>query len=92
VLPRIAGTRTQRVGRHYFVTTTSSRLAPRALIRLGVKLRLAWKHAVPSNHRVDELLLADRQLLGGPAACVPYGDLGDPDISPHWPPVKTSHQ
>jgi Dolichyl-phosphate-mannose-protein mannosyltransferase len=92
MLPRIAGTRTERVGRHYFVATTSSRLEPRALIRLGVKLRLAWKHAVPSNHRVDELLLADRQLLEGPAACVPYGDLGDPDISPHWPPVKTSHQ
>jgi hypothetical protein len=45
---------------------------------------------VPLNGRVDELLIADRELLAG--ACVPYGDLGDPDISPHWPPVKTTHQ
>ena len=43
-----------------------------------------------SNRRVNELLIADRQLLRG--ACIPYGDLGDPDISPHWPPVKTTHQ
>jgi hypothetical protein len=45
---------------------------------------------VPLNHRVDELLQSDRRLLGG--TCVPYGELGDPDISPHWPPVKTRHQ
>jgi hypothetical protein len=24
--------------------------------------------------------------------CRPYGELGDPGISPHWPPVKTTHQ
>jgi hypothetical protein len=88
----IPRTSLQRVGAHYFVVRTSSRLAPRALIALGLKLRLSWKRAVPSNHRVDELLLADRQLLRGAKACVPYGELGDPDISPHWPPVKTSHQ
>jgi len=61
-----------------------------ALIRLGRSYRLAWRRAVPSNRRVNELLIADKQLLKG--QCVPYGDLGDPDISPHWPPVKTTHQ
>jgi hypothetical protein len=55
-------------------------------------LRRVWKRAVPSNHRVDELLLADRQLLQSPPGCIPYGELGDPDISPHWPPVTTRHQ
>ena len=45
---------------------------------------------MPLNKRVDELILADRQLLSG--TCVPYGELGDPDISPHWPPAKTRHQ
>ena len=89
---RVDGTRVERVGRHYFVVRTTTQLAPRALIRRGVSLRLAWKRAVPSNHRVDELLLADRELLRGAAACVPYGELGDPDISPHWPPVTTTHQ
>jgi uncharacterized membrane protein YhaH (DUF805 family) len=84
--------RVERVGRHYFVARSSSRLAPRALIQLGQSLRRAWGRGVPSNNRVDELLLADRQLLAGLAACVPYGELGDPDISPHWPPVTTSHQ
>ncbi len=91
-LAGVEGTRVERIGRHYFVVRTSTRLAPRALIRRGVALRLAWKRAVPSNHRVDELLLADRELLRGTAACVPYGELGDPDISPHWPPVTTKHQ
>jgi hypothetical protein len=41
---------------------------------------------------VNELLQADRQLLRTPPACRPYGELGDPGISPHWPPVKTAHQ
>jgi hypothetical protein len=47
---------------------------------------------VPLNRRVDELLQADRQLLLRPPVCTPYGDLGDPDISPHWAPVTTNHQ
>jgi hypothetical protein len=47
---------------------------------------------VPLNRRVDELLQADRQLLLRPPVCTPYGELGDPDISPHWPPVTTNHQ
>ena len=75
---------------HYFAIRSRTPLAPRALIREGLRLRTAWKRAVPINRRVDELLLADRSLLAG--RCVPYGDLGDPAISPHWPPVKTTHQ
>jgi hypothetical protein len=77
-------------GGHYFAVRSRARLAPRALVREGVRLRLAWKRAVPFNRRVDELLIADRSALAG--TCVPYGDLGDPGISPHWPPVKTTHQ
>jgi hypothetical protein len=77
-------------GHGYFVLRSPRRLAPAALIRLGRQYRLVWRDAVPSNRRVNELLAADRELLRG--RCTPYGDLGDPDISPHWPPVKTSHQ
>jgi len=79
-----------RPGRAYFLLRSPKPLAPEALIRLGRSYRLAWRAAVPSNLRVNELLIADRQLLHG--RCIPYGDLGDPDISPHWPPVKTTHQ
>jgi hypothetical protein len=77
------------VGGRYFAVR-SRPLPPRALVREGIRLRLAWKRAVPENRRVDELLIADRSALEG--TCVPYGDLGDPGISPHWPPVKTTHQ
>jgi hypothetical protein len=73
-----------------FLLRSRAKLAPEALIRLGRSYRLAWRTAVPSNRRVNELLIADRQLLQG--RCTPYGDLGDPDISPHWPPAKTTHQ
>ena len=79
-----------RAGPTYFLLRSPERLAPEALIRLGRAYRLAWRAAVPSNPRVNELLIADRQLLQG--RCIPYGDLGDPDISPHWPPAKTTHQ
>jgi hypothetical protein len=79
-----------RPGPAYFLLRSPKRLAPEALIRLGRSYRLAWRAAVPSNRRVNELLIADRQLLRG--QCTPYGDLGDPDISPHWPPAKTTHQ
>jgi len=82
------GTRPIRGG--YFAVRSRTQLAPRALIREGLQLRLAWKRAVPFNRRVDELVLADRSALAG--TCVPYGDLGDPGISPHWPPAKTTHQ
>jgi hypothetical protein len=88
----VPGTSVTPVAHHYFVVRTETRLPPRALIQDGELLRGAWKRAVPSNHRVDELLLADRQLLGGSSTCVAYGELGDPDISPHWPPAKTRHQ
>jgi hypothetical protein len=74
----------------YFAIRSARPLPPRALIREGESLRLAWRRAVPLNRRVNELLQADRQLLAG--TCVPYGDLGDPGISPHWPPVATTHQ
>jgi hypothetical protein len=78
------------VAGHYFAVRSARPEPPRALIREGERLRLAWRRAVPLNHRVDELLQADRQLLAG--TCLPYGDLGDPGISPHWPPVATTHQ
>ncbi|HET7450122.1 MAG TPA: glycosyltransferase family 39 protein [Gaiellaceae bacterium] len=81
---------TSPIGGHYFAVRSPEPLAPRALVREGERLRLAWKQAVPLNIRVDELLIADRSALAG--TCVPYGDLGDPGISPHWPPVKTTHQ
>jgi hypothetical protein len=74
----------------YFAIRSARPLPPRALLREGVRLRLAWRRAVPFNRRVNELLQADRRLLAG--TCVPYGDLGDPGISPHWPPVATVHQ
>jgi Dolichyl-phosphate-mannose-protein mannosyltransferase len=73
---------------HYFVVTSVG--APRLLIAEGLVLRQQWKKAVPFNRRVDELIISDKQLLAG--TCVPYGDLGDPDTNPHWPPVKTTHQ
>jgi hypothetical protein len=78
------------IGGHYFVVRSRRPASPRALIREGLALRERWKRAVPFNRRVDELLISDRQLLAG--TCVPYGDLGDPDISPHWPPALSSHQ
>jgi Dolichyl-phosphate-mannose-protein mannosyltransferase len=79
-----------RPGPGYFLVRSPGRLTPRGLIRLGQAYRLLWRRAVPSNRRVNELLQADRELLRG--RCIPYGDLGDPAISPHWPPVKTTHQ
>jgi len=89
---RVRGASVQEVDGHYFVVRSRTPLAPRAAIRLGQSLRLAWRRAVPLNRRVNELLQADRQLLRTPPVCRPYGELGDPGISPHWPPVKTTHQ
>jgi hypothetical protein len=86
------GVTVEQVARHYFVVRSRKALPPRALIELGRSLRERWQRAVPANRRVEELLIADRQLRRLPPRCVPYGELGDPDISPHWPPVKTSHQ
>lgn len=77
------------VGGHYFAIRSAPK-PPRALIREGLRLRTIWKRAVPLNVRVDELLISGRSLLAG--TCAPYGDLGDPGISPHWPPVATTHQ
>ena len=72
----------------YFVVRSNEALPPRQLVDLGRRLRLAWRAAVPQNPRVNELLIADRDALRDPNACPAYGQLGDPDISPHWPPVK----
>ena len=91
-LAGVAGTSVERVAGHYFVVRTEARLPPRGLLQVGQSLRRAWKRAVPSNHRVDELLIAGHELLAGAQGCVAYGELGDPDISPHWPPVTTRHQ
>ena len=89
---RLRAATAEEVAGGYFVVRSRKRLRPRALIALGQSLRLTWRAAVPLNHRVDELLQADRQLLRTPPVCKPYGDLGDPAISPHWPPVTTTHQ
>jgi hypothetical protein len=77
-----------RPTQHYFVVRSAEALPPRQLVELGRRLRLAWRAAVPQNPRVNELLTADRQALRDPASCPPYGQLGDPDVSPHWPPVQ----
>ena len=89
---RLPGVTVHEVRGHYFVVNSRTPLAPRAAIRIGQSLRIAWRRAAPLNRRVNELLQADRQLLRVPPACRPYGELGDPGISPHWPPVKTTHQ
>jgi hypothetical protein len=89
---RLPGVTVQDVRGHYFVVRSQTRLTPRAAVRLGQSLRVAWRRAAPLNRRVNELLQADRQLLRTRPSCIPYGELGDPAISPHWPPVKTSHQ
>jgi hypothetical protein len=76
----------------YFVVRSNRALPPRRLVAVGRSVRLRWREAVPLNKRVNELLQADRQLLARPPRCTPYGQLGDPDIDPHWPPVATKHQ
>jgi Dolichyl-phosphate-mannose-protein mannosyltransferase len=86
---RFAATVTvERPTPRYFVVRSRQTLRPRALIELGQRLRRAWQVAVPANTRVEELLIADREALRAPRACPPYGVLGDPDTSPHWPPVR----
>ena len=89
---RLQSATAEEVPGGYFVVRSRRALPPRALISLGRSVRLRWRAAVPMNRRVNELLQADRQLLRSPVVCTPYGDLGDPAISPHWPPVTTSHQ
>src|SRR5262249_47775364 len=88
----VPGVDVRQVSDHYFVVRSRAALAPRGLIRLGRSLRLRWERAVPENPRGDQLLQSDAQLPARPVRCEPYGELGDPDISPHWPPVKTRHQ
>jgi 4-amino-4-deoxy-L-arabinose transferase-like glycosyltransferase len=72
-----------------FLLRSRDASAPEQLVRLGERLRLRWRAAVPQNPRVNELLIADRDALRDPAACPAYGTLGDPDISPHWPPLQS---
>jgi dolichyl-phosphate-mannose-protein mannosyltransferase len=87
-LHRVPGIALSRPTPRYFVVRSADALTPRRLVELGQRLRRAWRSGVPQNTRVNELLLADRQALRDPRTCPAYGQLGDPDISPHWPPVK----
>jgi len=89
---RLQGAVADEVHGNFFVVRSRRAMSPRALVQLGRSLRVVWRRAVPLNRRVDELLQADRQLLRTPPSCKPYGDLGDPGISPHWPPITTTHQ
>jgi hypothetical protein len=72
-----------------FLLRSRQALTPEQLLRLGMRLRVRWRAVEPTNPRVNELLIADRDALRDPNACPAYGDLGDPDISPHWPPLKS---
>ena len=69
----------------YFMVRTQKALQPRQLLRIGIRLRKRWEHAVPANKRATELIEADEAALAHPAKCIPQGPLGDPDISPDWP-------
>jgi Dolichyl-phosphate-mannose-protein mannosyltransferase len=71
----------ERPATGYLLVRSQQALPPRRLVELGQLLR--------QNSRVNELLIADRQALRNPYACPAYGDLGDPDISPHWPPIPS---
>jgi len=72
----------------YFLVRTHAALPPRALLRIGIRLRKRWEYAVPANKRATELIEADEAALAHPARCIPQGPLGDPDISPDWPLQK----
>jgi hypothetical protein len=84
---QLRGVQVQRPAPRFFAVRSAAKLPPRRLIELGIRIRKSWQAAVPANARVAELLIADRQVLAAPSACPSYGDLGDPDITPHWPPV-----
>ena len=83
----------RQVERHYFVVRSRSALRPRALIGLGRTLRArleARGPGEPAGRRASDRRCAAASRSR--RSCVPYGELGDPDISPHWPPCETSHQ
>ena len=82
---RIAGVELTEPYRHFLLLRSRAALSPRALVELGLRLRLAWFRAVPFNRRVNLLITADRTALHRPAACKPVGVLGDPDIVPNYP-------
>jgi 4-amino-4-deoxy-L-arabinose transferase-like glycosyltransferase len=83
-----AGVTVNRPSPHFFVVRSNQALPPRQLVELGRRLRFAWRATHTQDARVNELLIADRDALRDPQSCPAYGQLGDPDISPHWPPVK----
>jgi hypothetical protein len=86
-----AGVTVTRPTPNYFVVRSTAALPPRQLVDLGRRLRLAWRASHPQDARVNELLIADRNALRDPRHCPAYpkpDELGDPDISPHWPPVN----
>jgi hypothetical protein len=90
-VPAFGGFRGVTVSRptpNFYVVRSTAALPPRQLVDLGRRLRLAWRSTHTQDARVNELLIADRDALRDPHNCPAYGDLGDPDISPHWPPVK----
>jgi len=89
-LSRIAGVTVERPTPRFFVVRSQEALSPRVLVTLALKLRSAWRDAVPANTRVAELIAADQQALAGSCANYPAKEeLGDPGTSPHWPPVKS---
>jgi mannosyltransferase len=65
-----------------YLVVRSEPLAPRALLEEGLRLRRAWKRAVPRDFKVDYLIRADETALRAPASCEPLGEFGDPDITP----------
>ncbi|HEY3181419.1 MAG TPA: glycosyltransferase family 39 protein [Gaiellaceae bacterium] len=65
-----------------FLLVRSEPLAPPALLEEGLRLRRAWKRAVPRDFKVDYLIRADETALRSPASCKPLGEFDDPDITP----------
>jgi 4-amino-4-deoxy-L-arabinose transferase-like glycosyltransferase len=82
---RVPGVQLLEPSRHFLLVRSRAALPPRALVELGLRLRLAWFRAVPFNRRVNLLIAADRIALQRPADCKPVGVLGDPDIVPNYP-------
>ena len=84
-LRRVPGAELTEPYRHFIVLRSTQALPPRRLVELGLRLRVAWFHAVPFNRRSTLLIAADRTALRDPAGCKPVGVLGDPDIVPNYP-------
>jgi hypothetical protein len=82
---RLPGVELTQPYSHFLLLRSRAALPPRALVELGLRLRLAWFRVVPFNRRVNLLIAADRIALHRPADCKPVGVLGDPDIVPNYP-------